>query len=258
MNQHRKWTRDELIIAFSLYCRTPFGKLHKTNPRITEAARLLDRTPSALAMKLVNFASLDPIHKSRDVKGLSNISHADKAVWEEFNSDWESLSFQSEKALEHLLPLVKRTDSLNPMPKNLNATTTEKTAIVRVRLVQRFFREAVLASYESKCALCGLNLPELLIASHIIPWSKSIKRRADPTNGIAFCSIHDSAFDRGLFSLDKSFRVILSLRSKQDSDSRLQVIAFKDAEGQLLGLPRRFPPDQSALKFHREQILQKH
>ena len=54
------WTSEQLKLAFAFYCETSFGKLHSKNPQIVELAKLIARTPSALAMKLVNFASLDP------------------------------------------------------------------------------------------------------------------------------------------------------------------------------------------------------
>ena len=54
------WTSEQLKLAFAFYCHTPFGKLDRKNPQIIELAKLIGRTPSALAMKLVNFASLDP------------------------------------------------------------------------------------------------------------------------------------------------------------------------------------------------------
>ena len=54
------WTPEQLKLAFAFYCQTSFGKLHSKNPQIIELAKLIGRTPSALAMKLVNFASLDP------------------------------------------------------------------------------------------------------------------------------------------------------------------------------------------------------
>jgi putative restriction endonuclease len=40
-----KWTREELIIAFNLYCKIPFGKIHNRNPEIIELAKILGRTP---------------------------------------------------------------------------------------------------------------------------------------------------------------------------------------------------------------------
>jgi putative restriction endonuclease len=61
----RNWTRDELIVAFNLYCKLPFGQLHAKNPRVVEMARALGRTPGSVAMKLVNFAALDPTHRHR-------------------------------------------------------------------------------------------------------------------------------------------------------------------------------------------------
>src|SRR6266705_3386409 len=75
------WSRDELLACFNLYCRIPFGKLHKGNPEIIEAAKAFHRTPSAVAMKLVNFASFDPAQRSRNVKGLVNVSRQDRALW---------------------------------------------------------------------------------------------------------------------------------------------------------------------------------
>ncbi|MCG3171790.1 MAG: hypothetical protein CALGDGBN_03488 [Pseudomonadales bacterium] len=53
-----KWSREQLKLAFHLYCQLPFGRLHSGNPEIIELAAVIGRTPGALAMKLVNFASL--------------------------------------------------------------------------------------------------------------------------------------------------------------------------------------------------------
>ena len=51
------WTREQLLVAFTLYSQIPFGRLHANNPDIIHYAGLIGRTPSALAMKLVNLAS---------------------------------------------------------------------------------------------------------------------------------------------------------------------------------------------------------
>ncbi|HRF38987.1 MAG TPA: hypothetical protein PK198_09360, partial [Saprospiraceae bacterium] len=48
------WTREELILAINLYCKTPFGKLHSRNPDVIQLSKLLGRTPSSIAYKLVN------------------------------------------------------------------------------------------------------------------------------------------------------------------------------------------------------------
>ena len=77
----RLWTRNELLLAINLYCKLTFGQLHKGNPAIIELAGLVGRTPSSVTLKLVNFASLDP---SLDRAGMSNASHLDRQVWQEF------------------------------------------------------------------------------------------------------------------------------------------------------------------------------
>src|SRR5436190_11793885 len=64
------WTREQRLIALNLYCKLPFGKLHKGNPLIIDVARKMGRSSSSLAMKLCNFASLDPVLQARGIKGL--------------------------------------------------------------------------------------------------------------------------------------------------------------------------------------------
>lgn len=43
-----KWTREETLIAFALYCKIPFGKISKSNPEILEVANMLGRTGRAV------------------------------------------------------------------------------------------------------------------------------------------------------------------------------------------------------------------
>jgi putative restriction endonuclease len=76
----RDWTREEVLVAFNLYCRTPFGRLHARNPEIVRIANQLGRTPSALAMKCCNLASFDPVLRERGIKGLSKTSALDSEI----------------------------------------------------------------------------------------------------------------------------------------------------------------------------------
>lgn len=80
----RLWTREELIITLNLYYKTPFGRLHKGNPDVINLSKLIGRTPSSVAYKLVNLASLDPSLKKRGIKGASNASKLDKVIWMNF------------------------------------------------------------------------------------------------------------------------------------------------------------------------------
>jgi len=254
MPSGKEWHRAELIVAFNLYCKVPFGQLHKSNPLIIQLADKLDRTPSSVAMKLVNFASLDPTHKNRGVRGLSHASTSDRQIWEEFNGNWERLSYESQKAFNKLIaqPLY---DEMLDKAEQLIDKPTEKESTVRVRLVQSFFRETVLSSYNFSCSMCRLSIAKLLNASHIIPWSVEKKRRGDPTNGLSLCVLHDRAFDRGLLSIDDKYQMTLSKELKMGYRNDLYKVAFLSLEGNKIMLPEKFKPDLTALAYHRQKIF---
>lgn len=64
------WSRDEMILALNLYLKMPFGKMHKTNPEVIRVAKLIGRTPDAVAYRLVNYASCDSMLKQRGISGM--------------------------------------------------------------------------------------------------------------------------------------------------------------------------------------------
>jgi predicted restriction endonuclease len=113
----------------------------------------------------------------------------------------------------------------------------------------------VLASYKNRCALTGINVPQLLVASHIIPWSENEDRRADPTNGICLNVLHDKAFDRHLITFDKDFRLVVSSFLRKNDVPEFQSANFSKLEGATLTLPRRFTPDPRALEEHHNAFI---
>jgi len=80
MQKRRNWTRAELIVVFNLYCKIPFSKTVKTNPKVIEVTNLIGRSPSAVAFKLGDFGSFDPELKKRNISGLTNTSKLDKII----------------------------------------------------------------------------------------------------------------------------------------------------------------------------------
>jgi predicted restriction endonuclease len=271
--KRRGWFYEELLIVFRLYCRTPFGRLHKHNPDIIETAKLLGRTPSAVGMKACNFASLDPQQKARNIKALGNVSSADRQLWESFLDNSEAIAQQAEAAYftmtrkikEEYLPELGFIQREEKEDQPLGETTssgslpffqgpTEKAALIKARCVQSFFRAAVLISYNNRCGLTGLAIPELLNASHIIPWSVDEKRRADPRNGICLNALHDRAFDRGLISFDENLRVIVSKTINNNEECELHCSQLVGISGRPLRLPERFQPEKEALEYHRTYI----
>ena len=252
MSVRRLWSRDELLLAFRLYCRTPFGKLHQHNPEIIDLAGLIHRTPSAIAMKACNFASLDPVQRTRNIAALRNASRADRSLWKEFRNDPEAIASEAEQAFSLLNDQdVEAEEQRWQIPKG----PTEIERVVRGRRVQHFFRASVLACYELQCALSGISIVELLNASHIIPWSVDVQRRADPTNGICLNTLYDRAFDRGFITFDEAFRVVISPCLRMTSPDSMHQELLVDIEGRKLEFPSRFGPDQAALTYHREHIF---
>lgn len=252
----RRWSRNELLLAFELYCKTTFGRLHRQNPDVVALALALNRTPSAIAMKLVNFASLDEAQQARGVKGLSNASKADRDIVDEFQSDWEGLAYEAALIRLQLTGADPDLLSVGVGDAKWNSDLpTERSANVKVRVAQAFFRESVFSTYDTRCAICDIRQIRLLNASHIIPWSLSESRRADPTNGLCLCAIHDRAFDRGLLAIDAKFRVVLGHELSARSLGRMHDPLFAQFDGTQIRLPQRFRPDLESLRFHFETIF---
>lgn len=124
---------------------------------------------------------------------------------------------------------------------------------VKVRSNQSVFRKVILRIYGNTCCISGLNIPQLNIASHIIPWAERENTRLDPANGICLSATYDKAFDRHLISFDDDYRLILSRDLKEYCISEVAKQYFQDREGEKIILPKRFVPKLEYLKRHREQ-----
>ncbi|MBI2338770.1 MAG: HNH endonuclease [Deltaproteobacteria bacterium] len=252
--RNSKWTREELILAFNLYCKISFGSIHNRNPQIIELAKAIDRTPSAVSWKLANFARLDPSLKKRNIKGASHGSKGEEEIWEEFNDNWEKLAFESERFLAGAFhkPIEQVTDiKTDDLPRE----GKERETIVRARVNQQFFRKAVLSAYDFKCCITGLPVVDLLNASHIVPWSVDEKNRVNPRNGLCLNVLHDRAFDRGLMTITAEFEIRLSKVLLHDKSDKATRDFFLDYKGQKMNLPNRFVPDATFLKHHNDHIF---
>jgi predicted restriction endonuclease len=246
------WTRDELILAINLYCKLPFGKLHSNTKEIKDLAALINRTAGSVALKLVNFSSLDPSLQARGIKGMGNASKLDKEIWNEFYNNWDAALINS----EILLAKEKHTTiaKLNKIDfDNLPTEGKEKSRIVNVRVNQSLFRTIILATYNDSCCITGINNKELLIASHIVPWSKDEKNRLNPMNGLCLNALHDKAFDCGLITIsaeDYSIKISSKLKKKDATESIKE--NFLKLEGNTMILPDKFLPSKEFLKVHNE------
>ena len=185
---------------------------------------------------------------NRGVKGASNSGKLDKVIFNEFSNNWDDLIYESELLLSKLLNKSQLTDTIELKEGK------EVERNVKVRVNQYFFRRTVLSSYDFKCCVTGIDIPELLIASHIVPWSEDESNRLNPQNGLCLNSIHDKAFDRGLISFDEDYKIMLSEEIKQNKNESIHA-NFHVLEGKRIMLPNKFLPNIDFLKYHNDNIF---
>lgn len=220
--------------------------MHSRNPDIIDLARRIDRTPNAVALKMVNFASLDP---TIERKGMSNVSALDRAVWDKFFNNIDSF-LSNESASESTFNEISGLSDHNQAPFKLDPEMEglDIESTTKLRRGQNYFRRMILSSYNYKCAVSGIMESQILVASHIAPWATHRERRLDPRNGICLNSLLDKSFDSGLISFSDDYEMLFS---RNLSESSIQIISRM---GRKLSLPEKFRPDLDLLREHRRRF----
>ena len=249
-----RWTKEQLKLAFHLYCQLPFGKLDMRTPEVIKLAGLIGRTPAAVAMKLSNFASLDPAITGTGRKGLAGASNLDREIWDEFHADWGALAVESEMLRRKLDADAQPLDDSDEPLVSEDFTGEARKIVAEQRIKQSFFRRAVLSSYRGRCCMSGLSESRLLIASHIVPWSKDKANRLNPSNGLCLSAIHDRAFDKGLITLTDNMKIVVSTELKRNPDAFV-VEVLLPLNGRTIELPERFAPQPEFIAWHRNELF---
>ena len=245
------WTREQLLLALDLYLCTPFSKQDRKHLPIIELAKQIGRTPSAVAMKLSNFSSLDPEEQKRDIKGFGNVSNLDREIWHQYQTNRFALVIEMEQALERHAANQSSVEIDGPA----FTIETDAQSIVNTRRGQNFFRRTVLASYNNRCCITGNRIPAMLRASHIMPWNESKAHRLDPSNGLCLTADFDAAFDRGLITFDGNYRLILSSRIKEFETNNHIQFNFIKREHQQIQQPEKNMPSKEHIAWHREEVF---
>ena len=252
------WTRDEMILVLNLYLKLPFGKMDRRNPDVIHLANIIGRTANAVALRLVNYASYDPLLKQRGIAGMTHGGKKCGEYWNEFIDDRERLLFESERILAECegTTIEKKYElEIRDIPQGVTGET--KVREIKTRVNQNVFRQIVLANYDGRCALTGIDIAELLVASHIIPWAENEQERLNPENGICLSSLYDKAFDKGLISFTDNQRVIFSARLQSNVGKEYYVKYFQPVEGTTLVTPRKYHVNPLFLEWHRDCIFDK-
>lgn len=101
---------------------------------------------------------------------------------------------------------------------------TERKGLVTSRVGQGTYRKRIIHRWEYKCAVNGFEKLNILIASHIVPWSDSNDmERLDVDNGILLSPNYDVLFDRHLISFENNGKIILSDSIEEQAYQRIGV-----------------------------------
>lgn len=258
------WTEAEDTIALFVYTLLPSGKWSKDNPTIKEYAALINRTPSALVFKLGNLRSLDNSHES---KGLVNISKMDRQVWYQYLNKPYDLVVAYEESLRLftddvfqaadsgiLLPFGQKEKQQNIQQDRQKYAEEDSYSWSLRRKGQYAFRLALLSNYTFQCCLSGITTTDMLLASHIVPWSKDENNRLNPQNGLLLNALLDRAFDKGLITFSPlTYQTIIAERIK-DPPLVHYLSQFKGKKIKLPNNPQRWPKKEF-LEYHNDTIF---
>lgn len=115
-----------------------------------------------------------------------------------------------EEQLELAIGTIVHTESNRLIPV---LTETEATARRTMRVENEKFKAIVAPHWNDKCALCGIELPELLRASHAKPWRECTEEeRLDSYNGLLLCRNHDALYSKGYITFDGTGLIHISNR----------------------------------------------
>ena len=236
----------ELLLCFGLFrLFNPHGfggaNLHRLPAEAQALARALKRPVGSLTNKMLNlegfrangarvetelfldlgrdadrFAALYLLAiQAARVEGFEQTDVPDFLGWLDLAPEPDLLGQDEIGVREVDLALVGASEDLRTMEHAYGFDERETSRVVeqRVRLRQHCFASQVLTQYQHRCAFCGLDASSLrghrlLVASHVKPWAVSTNReRLDPRNGVAACTIHDSAFDTGLLTIGRDLAI---------------------------------------------------
>lgn len=254
------WTREEFMLVMNLYTKIRYGQFNNRNPEVIELAKLINKTPGAVAYKLVHLSSQDPFHRNRGIKGLANPGRNAIAIYKEFQENWDEMLYQSEVLLAKYKNKTIEQEYSEWEDADLEFLNEkeglDKKRLVKTRVNQSLFRRIILNNYSNTCVVCSLNIKQLLLASHILKWSENQKERLNPENGLCLCSIHDRSFELGYIGITADYRLHISEELSSISEETYFAL-FKRHHNQMMIMPDKFYPNPSFLDTHYQITFRK-
>ena len=257
------WSEDETTLALYLYYLIESGQIANRSKAIKDLALFLGRTPGSVEMKIGNLQFCD----KKNTKGLKNGGRTDELVFDRYLLHPDVLDITAKRIIDknpadaYLIPSIVQANPYEVSDNNgivvSDFSGTETARIRKERNDQDSFRNRLLANYDQKCCLSGVSTTQLLIASHIVPWSKDKAKRLDPRNGLLLNAYLDRAFDKGIISIDsRNYSVLISDKLKDER----ALDYFNQYRGKEILLPKNDNvwPDKQNLQYHNDVIFGKY
>ena len=259
MARDPNWSPEETRMAFALYFLIGPSKADGRNPDVQRLAQAIGRTPAAVALKLANIAANDKNRIAAGRAGMRHGSKLDRQIWLDFEGGGDAFMDEAVSDLERTVRTADvEFDSLAAVGCGLEEVPEgrERTALVRQRVNQRYFRHVLLEIYGGACCVTHLAVPELLVASHIKPWAacEPATERLAASNGLLLNALHDRAFDQGLMTIDQQYRVRISPRVRHGDQTDRWFWSF---EGSKIALPSINRPGADFIEYHNDVVFQR-
>lgn len=255
MARNNLWTDEEMIVVLDLYFKLPFGRLNKTTPEVKALAQLIGRSDNSVALRLVNYAACDPYILATGRHGMASGKDKCQPFWDMYADNKEDLFLRAEEIKARYLNTSVES-LLRLLPEEFIGLDRE--TIIRRRVNQSSFRTMVLGNYEFKCAITDIDVPELLVASHIVPWSVDKDNRLNPANGICLSPLYDKMFDRGLLGIREDYSIEVSKELKENKDKFYYKRFIGSIENRKLRMPIEHRPEISFLEYHYNNLFTPH
>jgi hypothetical protein len=263
-SRNRDWSREEFILALDLYVRKQLLDDH--HPDVVELSQLLRdmapeqvdinpnyRNPNGIALRLANFASVDPNYQGKGMRGLSRLG---REIWEEYSKNWQQLSADAQLIRDGLRSLrYNNIDELASTRKVAESAEFEAFSqqdervrvaadIVR-RRGQATFRQQLMDAYTRKCCMTDCDAEDALEAAHILKYAGD--RSNHVQNGLLLRADVHTLFDLGLIAVEPSSMTIkLAARIRT---SQYASLMDRQLRTPLDGSTR---PSRTALRMHFE------
>lgn len=240
------WSRTELIEAVRGYLR--LLDLHRADKPFVkkqyyeEVAEKTGRSPKSIEYRAQNISHVLETLGEEWLPGLLPATNVGRRVTDEI----------TEIILELRKQETSPTKSESQLISDIGAVTTSGKDVERMvlsRLGQGKFRRDVLTLWGNRCCVTGIQLLEVIRASHIRPWKECDPiQKTDPFNGLPLIATLDALFDGGLISFENDGQLIVSSSISSDSRRRLGLNVCEP-------LPSLADRTRDYLSYHRENVF---